>query len=67
MSAIRTAFADTTGELDPRFSGPDASPTPWEDIQAVLEEADRSWITTVRDDRRPHSTPLVAVWFADAI
>jgi general stress protein 26 len=67
VNAIRTAFADTTGELDTRFSSPGASPTPWGDVQTVLDGADTFWITTVRDDGRPHSTPLVAVWFADAI
>jgi nitroimidazol reductase NimA-like FMN-containing flavoprotein (pyridoxamine 5'-phosphate oxidase superfamily) len=33
----------------------------------VLEGADLFWIATVRADGRPHVTPLVAVWFDDAI
>lgn len=67
MTAVPTAFAERSGELDARFSGPDASPTPWARVQQVLDGADTFWITTVRDDGRPHSTPLVAVWFGDAV
>ncbi|HVT21225.1 MAG TPA: pyridoxamine 5'-phosphate oxidase family protein [Mycobacteriales bacterium] len=49
-------------ELDPRYSGPDASPTPWLDVQSVLERAELFWISTVRGDGAPHVTPLPAVW-----
>ncbi len=51
---------DTT--LDPRFSDAEAEPVGWDDTQKVLEEAQLSWICTVRADGRPHLTPLVAVW-----
>jgi hypothetical protein len=55
-----------TGELDERFSSPDASPTPWSTVRDRLEGAETYWITPVRDDGRPHSTPLVGVWLDDA-
>jgi general stress protein 26 len=61
--ALKTAVA----ELDPRFSSPDASPTPWERARARLEEAQTYWLTTVRSDGRPHVTPLIAVWLNDAM
>ena len=54
-------------ELDERFSGPGAKATPWAEIRAVLENAQISWVTTVRADGRPHITPLVAVWLDDAV
>ena len=54
-------------ELDPRFSGPDATATPWALVREILESAQLFWVTTVRSDGRPHVTPLVAVWADDAI
>jgi general stress protein 26 len=54
-------------ELDARFSDPGATPTPWSDVQDVLESAPISWITTVRTDGRPHVTPLVTVWLDDTL
>ena len=53
--------------LDPRFSGPGAAATPWEDVRGVLENAELFWISTVRSDGRPHVTPLTAVWVSDAL
>ena len=53
--------------LDQRFSEPDAVATSWDETREALEEAQLFWITTVRADRRPHVTPLVAVWSAGAI
>jgi nitroimidazol reductase NimA-like FMN-containing flavoprotein (pyridoxamine 5'-phosphate oxidase superfamily) len=53
--------------VDERFSERDATPTSWEDTLAVLEGAELFWLTTVRADGRPHVTPLVAVWFDDAL
>src|SRR4029079_6936259 len=55
-----------TPELDPRFSAPDATPTPWTTVREVLEAAELFWISTVRSDGRPHVTPLPAVWLSDA-
>jgi len=53
--------------LDKQFSDPDAVATEWDQTRRVLETAALFWITTVRDDGRPHVTPLVAVWFDRAI
>ena len=54
-------------ELDTRFSDQNAVATDWEETRRALEDAELFWITTVRVDGRPHVTPLVAVWFDDAI
>jgi nitroimidazol reductase NimA-like FMN-containing flavoprotein (pyridoxamine 5'-phosphate oxidase superfamily) len=59
-------IADRTGQLDERFSGPDASPSSWGEVKVRLEGAETYWLTTVREDGRPHSTPLVGVWHDDA-
>jgi general stress protein 26 len=54
-------------ELDERFSEPGAQPTTWEAARKVLEDAQLSWISTVRADGRPHVTPLPAVWLDGAL
>jgi pyridoxine/pyridoxamine 5'-phosphate oxidase len=59
-------MAHPATELDARFSDPGAAPTDWATTAAILEQAQMSWITTVRSDGRPHVTPLVAVWLDDA-
>ena len=56
---------DTT--LDQRFSDPGAVAAGWEETRRMLEEAQLSWICTVRADGRPHLTPLVAVWLDGAL
>jgi predicted pyridoxine 5'-phosphate oxidase superfamily flavin-nucleotide-binding protein len=53
--------------LDTRFSDADAVATSWNDTRQALEKAELFWITTVRRDGRPHTTPLVAVWLDDAM
>ncbi|MGD0054915.1 MAG: pyridoxamine 5'-phosphate oxidase family protein [Acidimicrobiales bacterium] len=53
--------------LDPRFSQEDAVATTWAHAEAVLEQAQLFWITTVRRDGRPHVTPLVGVWGEGAL
>jgi general stress protein 26 len=58
---------DVIGELDARFSDPDAMATSWADVDAMLEKAELFWITTVRPDGRPHVAPLVAVWLDRAV
>ncbi|KAA0086954.1 pyridoxamine 5'-phosphate oxidase family protein [Mycolicibacterium sp. P9-64] len=50
-----------TGTLDTRFSEA-TEPTAWDDANRVLETAELYWLTTVRKDGRPHTTPLVGVW-----
>ena len=47
--------------FDERFSEPKAGPTPWEEVEQRLSAAELYWLTTVREDGRPHVTPLVAV------
>lgn len=49
------------------FSQPDATPTPWAAGLELLRTADTFWLSTVRPDGRPHVTPLIAVWHADAL
>jgi Pyridoxamine 5'-phosphate oxidase len=53
--------------LDKRFSDPKAVATSWDETRRALDEAELFWITTVRPDGRPHVTPLVAVWFDEAL
>jgi hypothetical protein len=53
--------------LDPRFSSPDAGPTPWAVARQQLEEALDYWLSTVRQDGRPHMTTLAAVWVDDGL
>jgi pyridoxine/pyridoxamine 5'-phosphate oxidase len=56
-----------TAELDARFSGPGAVATPWAETCRVISDAELFWISTVRDDGRPHVTPLPAVWDQGAL
>lgn len=56
---------DTT--LDERFSDPAATAAGWDETRQALEDAQLSWICTVRADGRPHLTPLVAVWLDGAL
>ncbi|QZH62757.1 pyridoxamine 5'-phosphate oxidase family protein [Mycolicibacterium farcinogenes] len=53
-----------TGKLDQRFSEATEA-TSWEAAAAALGAAGLYWLTTVRDDGRPHVTPLVGVWIDD--
>jgi nitroimidazol reductase NimA-like FMN-containing flavoprotein (pyridoxamine 5'-phosphate oxidase superfamily) len=53
--------------LDQRYSSDGATATDWEHARAQLEQAELFWISTVRPDGRPHVTPLIAVWFDDAL
>jgi general stress protein 26 len=52
---------DPRAELDTRFSDPKAGPTPWSEVERLLEDAELYWLITVRSDGRPHVTPLIAV------
>ena len=60
-------MSEPSGSLDTRFSEPGSAAAPWETTLEVLKAAELSWITTVRHDGRPHVTPLVAVWFDQAL
>ena len=53
--------------LDQRFSDENAAATRWDETRLVLESAEIWWLTTVRRDGRPHTTPLVAVWYGEAL
>lgn len=57
----------TDSTLDQRFSAPGAKAADWAETAQVLEDAQLSWICTVRADGRPHLTPLVAVWLDDTL
>lgn len=54
-------------ELDARYSSPEAAATPWADVLEEIARAEVFWLSTVRPDGRPHITPLIAVWHADAV
>ncbi len=58
---------DPVTTIDARFSDTGAEPTSWQATQEVLENAQLTWLTTVRADGRPHVTPLVAVWLDGAL
>lgn len=58
---------EPTTELDDRYSDAGSSPTSWAATKELLQDAELFWITTVRDDGRPHVTPLVAVWHDHAL
>ena len=54
-------------ELDARFSSPGATAVSWETATDVLDTAEVFWLTTLRPDGRPHTTPLIAAWINDAL
>jgi nitroimidazol reductase NimA-like FMN-containing flavoprotein (pyridoxamine 5'-phosphate oxidase superfamily) len=56
-----------SGNLDKRFSDPAAQPTPWAQAFGALKRAELYWITTVREDGRPHVTPLIGVAADDTV
>lgn len=58
---------DRTDHRTGRPIQPAASPVDWDATREVLEDAQLSWLTTVRADGRPHVTPLVAVWLDGAV
>jgi len=53
-----------TGQLDVRFSEA-KQPAAWSQVAEALARAELYWLTTVRKDGRPHTTPLVGAWLAD--
>ena len=60
-----TTAKDPVGEVDPRFSSPNAEPTPWIAVRQDLESAEVYWLATVRKKGRPHVTPLAGVFHED--
>jgi len=53
------------GKLDARFSEA-TEPVGWQQVSDVLAAAELYWLTTVRSDGRPHTTPLVGAWLDDS-
>lgn len=53
--------------VDTRFSADDATRVTWAVAEAQLAAAEIFWLSTVRYDRRPHVTSLIAVWFDGAL
>jgi general stress protein 26 len=51
-----------TAVLHPSFSEPEATPPDWGVVAQALEAAELYWLTTVRPDGRPHTTPLIGLW-----
>ena len=58
---------EPTTRLDPQFSSPGATATPWAEAAEHLEKAELFWLSTVRPDDRPHVTPLLALWLDGAL
>jgi nitroimidazol reductase NimA-like FMN-containing flavoprotein (pyridoxamine 5'-phosphate oxidase superfamily) len=54
----------TQGKLDARFSEA-KQPVDWQRVSDALAAAELYWLTTVRKDGRPHTTPLVGAWMDD--
>jgi len=54
----------TIGQLDARFSEAD-QPVDWSQVANLLAAAELYWLTTVRKDGRPHTTPLIGAWVDD--
>jgi nitroimidazol reductase NimA-like FMN-containing flavoprotein (pyridoxamine 5'-phosphate oxidase superfamily) len=52
------------GKLDTRFSEA-TKPVDWQQVGGTLAAAELYWLTTVRKDGRPHTTPLVGAWIDD--
>jgi len=53
---------EPTAELNEDFSSPEATARPWSEVDEVLTTSEMFWLSTVRDDGRPHVTPLPAIW-----
>jgi len=54
-------------DLDQRYSQDGVGATSWAETVGLLQNAELFWLTTVRDDGRPHVTPLVGVWTSDQL
>jgi general stress protein 26 len=62
-----TPSSPPASRFDGRYSEPDATPIEWEVVRLALNDAEVFWISSVRPDGRPHVTPLIAVWQAEAL
>ena len=64
--SVAMATKEPVTTLDPRFSTPGTTPTPWAEASDALGRAEIYWLTTVRADGRPHVTPLIGIWLDGA-
>ncbi len=64
---MTTADSGPEAVLDSRFSTTNAEPVRWSDALSLLEEAEIYWLATTRQDGQPSVTPLLMVWFDDAL
>jgi hypothetical protein len=55
--------ASPLGVIDSRYSQPEATAPAWDELAKELEAAEIYWLTTVRPDGRPHTTPLIGAFF----
>lgn len=51
-----------TTKLDARYSDDNAEAISWTEAQKRLAGAEVAWLVTVRQDGRPHTTPVVPMW-----
>jgi hypothetical protein len=51
-----------TATLVGEFSDPDATALPYETAVDILRTSEMFWLSTVRQDARPHVVPLPAIW-----
>jgi hypothetical protein len=51
------------GVIDSRYSEAEATAPAWDELAKELEAAEIYWLTTVRPDGRPHTTPLIGAFF----
>lgn len=64
---MASAIDEPIAELDPQFSSPEATPTPWDAARDQLDGASTYWISTVRPDGRPHVTTIAGIWLDEAV
>jgi nitroimidazol reductase NimA-like FMN-containing flavoprotein (pyridoxamine 5'-phosphate oxidase superfamily) len=57
---------EPVAQLSP-FSSKDAVATAWAQARGALQDADVYWLSTVRQDGRPHVTPFLGVWVNGAL
>jgi hypothetical protein len=57
--------SEPIGELDDRFSGEEAVAVSWSEVVGILDESEMFWLSTTREDGRPHVAPLPAIWLSD--
>ena len=66
IAGLRLAGCTPEGPAAP-LTLPHARLRPARGAQSVLADAAIYWLSTVREDGRPHTTPLIAVWTGGAV